>query len=45
MLGKGDYVQGQVTWTKGIIDDIADNASPLLSVTKGYGVGTGASLV
>jgi Porin subfamily len=36
MTGKADYAIGQVTYSKGIMDDVADNSSPLLSVTSGY---------
>jgi hypothetical protein len=46
MLGKGDSIQGQVTYSEGIMDQVGDNSSALLSVTKGYpytGVAIGAT--
>jgi hypothetical protein len=46
MIGKGDNIQGQFTYSRGIMDQVGDNSSPLLSVTKGYpysGVALGAT--
>jgi hypothetical protein len=36
MIGKGDNIQGQFTYSQGIMDQVGDNSSALLSVTKGY---------
>jgi hypothetical protein len=36
MLGAGDYIQGQVTYAKGIMDHVASNSASSLSVTDGF---------
>jgi hypothetical protein len=46
MIGKGDNIQGQFTYSQGIMDQVGDNSSALLSVTRGFpysGVAIGAT--
>ena len=36
MLGRGDYIQGQVTYTRGVMDTISENSGSLLTVTNNF---------